>query len=311
MSLKSAGPAGNWHAIKQIISAAALAGLTAGVCLTAVQQWQVVPLIHQAEVLEQAASQAHTHTQTQLHTHTQADGHTFTHSHSQADALAQPHAHSTIVDSTLITAEHSHGHQHEAAANDGNAETHAESTQWQPADGFERLFYTTLANVSLAVGFALLLGSVLYLRGSKTNWRAGLAWGLAGYVVFYVAPSIGLPPELPGADAAPLAARQFWWVLTVASVAAGLALLRFGPLPLKLAGALFLVLPYLVGAPHLSTTTGDVLSHLTQPFVLATALANGVFWLMLGALTAAFYKKKYVDDVAFASPRNDHFRKSA
>jgi cobalt transporter subunit CbtA len=311
VSLKSAGPAGNWHAIKQLVSAAALAGLTAGVFLTVVQQWQVVPLIHQAEVLEQAAGAAHTHTQTQPHTHTQADGHTFTHSHTQSDAHAHTHTQSGFADSTAITAEHSHDHQHEAAANDGNAQAHAESAQWQPAEGVERLFYTTLANVSLAVGFALLLGSVLYLRGSKTNWRAGLALGLAGYVVFFVAPSIGLPPELPGAEAAPLAARQFWWVLTVASVAAGLALLWFGPLPLKLAGALFLIVPYLVGAPHLSTTTGDVLAQLTQPFVLATALANGVFWLMLGALTAAFYKKNSVDDVAFASLRNDHFRKSA
>ena len=311
MSLKSAGPAGNWHAIKQLVSAAALAGLTAGVFLTAVQQWQVVPLIHQAEVLEQAAGAAHTHTQTQPHTHTQADGHTFTHSHTQADAHAHTHTQSGFADSTAITAAHSHGHQHEAAAIDGSAQAHAESAQWQPAEGFERLFYTTLANVSLAVGFALLLGSVLTLRGSKTNWRAGLAWGLAGYVVFFVAPSIGLPPELPGAEAAPLAARQFWWVLTVASVAAGLALLRFGPLPLKLAGAIFLVVPYLVGAPHLSTTTGGTLSHLAQSFVLATALANGVFWLMLGALTAAFYKNNSVEDVAFASPRNAHFRKSA
>lgn len=261
--MKSAGQVGNWHAIKQIISAAALAGLIAGVCLTAVQQWQVSPLIHQAEVLEQAANEAHEPIRSQ----------------------------SNGANPAAATAEHTHVHQHETAANDGTAATHAENAQWQPADGVERLFYTTLANVSLAVGFGLLLGSVLYLHGGKTNWRAGLAWGVAGYLVFFVAPSIGLPPELPGTEAAPLAARQLWWISTVASAAAGLALLRFARLPLKLIGAIVLVVPFLVGAPHPPIGGGDVPSTLAQSFVFATALANGVFWLMLGALTAAFTKK--------------------
>lgn len=281
MSLRAAGPAGNWHAIKQIISAAALAGLTAGVCLTAVQQWQVIPLIHQAEVLEQAASEAHTHTQMDGHTHT----------HTQTDAHTHTHSQSDTVDSAAISAEHTHVHQHDAVANDGIATAHAESAHWQPAEGLERLFFTTLANVSLAVGFALLLGSVLYLRGGKTNWQAGLVWGIAGYVVFFVAPSIGLPPELPGTDAAPLAARQFWWVSTAVLVAASLAMLRFGKVPLKLIGAILLVVPFMVGAPHLSTDTGGASPLLAQSFVLATALANGIFWLVLGASTATFYKK--------------------
>lgn len=261
--MKSVGQAGNWYAIKQIISAAALAGLIAGVCLTAVQQWQVGPLIHQAEVLEQAANEAHEHV----------------------------HAQSKLSDPAAAAAEHTHVHQHENAANDGAAAEHAENAQWQPADGFERLFFTTLANVSLAVGFGLLLGSVLYLHGGKTNWRAGLAWGVAGYLVFFVAPSIGMPPELPGTEAAPLAARQLWWISTVASAAAGLALLRFARMPLKLIGAIVLLVPFLVGAPHPLTGASDAPLLLAQSFVLATALANGVFWLMLGALTAAFYKK--------------------
>ena len=263
MSLKFVGQAGNWHAIKQIISAAALAGLIAGVCLTAVQQWQVIPLIHQAEVLEQAASEMHEHT----------------------------HVQSNPADPAAVAAEHTHVHQHETAAIDGAAAARIENAPWQPADGFERLIFTSLANVSLAVGFGLLIGSVLYLHGGKTNWRAGLALGLAGYLVFFVAPSIGLPPELPGTEAAPVAARQLWWISTVASAGAGLVLLRFARLPLKLIGVVVLVLPFLVGAPHPPTATGDTPSLLAQSFMLATALANGAFWMILGALTAAFYKK--------------------
>ena len=59
------------------------------------------------------------------------------------------------------------------------------------------------------------------------GWRQGLLWGLAGFAVFTLAPSLGLPPELPGhaggrARPAPglVAAHR-------AATAGGLALLAF------------------------------------------------------------------------------------
>jgi predicted cobalt transporter CbtA len=61
-----------------------------------------------------------------------------------------------------------------------------------------------LANVSMAVGFALMLVAAFALSGRRITWRSGLLWGLAGYGVFFVAPSLGLPPEVPGTLAAPL-----------------------------------------------------------------------------------------------------------
>ena len=75
---------------------------------------------------------------------------------------------------------------------------HHEHEDWQPANGVERTLFTALANITLAVGFGLLLGAAICLCGEINGWRAGLLWGLAGYVVFFVAPSLGLPPEVPG-----------------------------------------------------------------------------------------------------------------
>ena len=59
---------------------------------------------------------------------------------------------------------------------------------------------------------------------------------MAGFAVFMLAPSLGLPPELPGMPAAELGPRQVWWLLTAAATAAGLALLAFRRTPVWAVG---------------------------------------------------------------------------
>jgi len=163
---------------------------------------------------------------------------------------------------------------------------------WQPANGGERTLFTALANVSLAVGFGLLLGAAICLRGAASGWGSGLLWGLAGYAVFFVAPSLGLPPEVPGAAAAPLADRQIWWLIAVLTTAAGLSLLVFARnWKLKLLGAVLLGTPHLIGAPQPQVDGGAAPIELAHAFVYATAIANAVFWLALGGLMGFFYKK--------------------
>lgn len=170
------------------------------------------------------------------------------------------------------------------------AEHHEHDQEWQPENGWERTLYTAAANISLAVGLGMLLGAAICQRG-KVNWRTGLLWGLAGYAVFFVAPSLGLPPEVPGTEAAPLHDRQLWWLLTVVSSASGLALLIFArSLPIKLLGIPLLVLPHLVGAPHLAVEHSAAPRELAIAFVFATAIANAAFWLALGGLMGFFYK---------------------
>ncbi len=94
-------------------------------------------------------------------------------------------------------------------------------TAWSPRDGGERLLAAGFANIVLATGFALLLAAAQGLRGA-TGWRAGLWWGAAGYAVFFVAPALGLPPELPGAVAAPLRESQLWWLGSCSPLRPGL-----------------------------------------------------------------------------------------
>src|SRR5947199_99021 len=103
------------------------------------------------------------------------------------------------------------------------------------------------------IGFALvLIGGVALARlgGYTIDARRGLIWGAAGFVVFALAPAIGLPPELPGMEAAALVARQQWWFLTAAATAGGLGLIIFAkPAALRVVGIVLIVLPHLIGAP--------------------------------------------------------------
>ncbi|HXH01816.1 MAG TPA: CbtA family protein [Candidatus Competibacteraceae bacterium] len=168
----------------------------------------------------------------------------------------------------------------------------AHDEEWAPADGWQRTLFTAGGNVLMAIGFGLLLGAAYTLRGQAVSVRQGLLWGLGGFAVFFLAPSLGLPPELPGAWAAPLADRQAWWLLTVACSGAGLASLVFGHAWwLRLLGIVLLLLPHLLGAPHLPVRGGTAPAALEPAFIAATAIANGVFWLALGALTAGFLRR--------------------
>lgn len=175
--------------------------------------------------------------------------------------------------------------------NEAQVEHHHYQHEWQPADGSERTLYTLLANISLAIGFALLLGTALLLYG-RVNAYSGLLWGLAGYAVFFLAPALGLPPEVPGTEAAPLMDRQLWWLLTVVMTAAGLALLIFGHgWKIKIFGPIMLGIPHLVGAPHPQVAGSLAPQELADAFVHAAMFANGIFWLALGGLMGLFYKK--------------------
>jgi cobalt transporter subunit CbtA len=215
--------------LRRIVFAAALAGLIAGVFVTALQYVQVVPLILAAETYETAA------------------------------------------------------------ANDHAADEAAEA--WAPEDGLERAAYTLATNILMAIGFALLLAAGFALTG-QGGWRTGLYWGLAGYAAFMLAPAIGLPPEVPGAESAPLFARQLWWLGTVAATASGLGLIFLTRAwQWIVAGAALIVLPHLIGAPQPEHHGGLAPDSLAREFVVAVLVTGFLFWLALGALSGFFYKR--------------------
>ncbi|MGZ8902585.1 MAG: CbtA family protein [Methylobacter sp.] len=181
-----------------------------------------------------------------------------------------------------------------AESGDGQTNQH-EAEAWQPQNGWERTFFTTVANVSLGVGFALLLGAASTIRGGISTWRNGLFWGLAGYAAFFVAPSLGLPPEVPGTEAANLKDRQLWWLMAVFDTAIGVWLLVFSKTRLnKLLGSLLLVSPHLIGAPQPDVQGSAAPVALANTFIAATAFANAVFWLALGSLMGLFSGKNQV-----------------
>lgn len=152
------------------------------------------------------------------------------------------------------------------------------------------LLATVAANIVLATGFALLLGAALSIRG-KTGWRVGLLWGAAGFAVFFVAPALGLPPELPGTESAPLSDREVWWGATVAFSAAGLWLAVLDTRPAwRLLGIALLMVPHLLGAPQPAVPGGTASAEMANDFIRATLVANAVLWLALGGLFGAFYK---------------------
>jgi cobalt transporter subunit CbtA len=181
-------------------------------------------------------------------------------------------------------------HQHGAAPEQQSA-----TPEWEPAPGIERAGYTVLADVLAGIGFALvLIGAVAVARlgGYAIDARRGLAWGAAGFVVFALAPAIGLPPELPGMAAAGLAARQQWWLLTAAATAGGLGLIIFArPAALRVVGAALIVVPHLIGAPAAPHASTGVPAELAAEFAIASLAVAAAFWLLLGSISGWLYRR--------------------
>ncbi|WP_395016989.1 CbtA family protein [Dongia sp.] len=239
---------------RRLFIAAASAGLLSGLFVTLVHNVTTVPIILQAEVFERAAEEQS----------------------AAADAAATEE-----------------GHDHDAAGQ--SAEGHAHDGEaWEPQDGFERTAFTALADLLTGIGFALLLLAVYAVSGRAIDWRQGVYWGLGGFVVFILAPSIGLPPELPGSAVADLTARQIWWVATVALTAGGLGLLFYvrEPKPLWVVVALaMIVVPHAIGAPQPAEYAAAAPEALQHRFVAATMIAQLLFWAALGLLSGYCYKR--------------------
>ncbi|KRQ03446.1 CbtA family protein [Bradyrhizobium sp. DASA03076] len=245
---------------RAIVFASVISGFVVGLLVTVVQQFGTVPLILKAEVFEKAAG-AHQH-----------------------DAAAQP-----------VAAGHDHA-AHDHGDHDHGAGDHDHGGAWEPRDGFERNAYTAAANVLTAIGFALLLAGFFAVRsgatGTSVSWHEGLLWGLAGFAVFTLAPSLGLPPELPGVPSAPLLSRQIWWLAAVLATAGGLALIVFRrTVPAAISGVILLTLPHLIGAPDLANVETNVPSSLLHQFVTAVTVTSLVFWTLLGGLTSAVFAR--------------------
>ncbi len=226
---------------RNAVFVAALAGLVAGIIMTALQTAFTVPLIMQAETFENAESARETVQST----------------------------------NTIVLPAEAHDYREEA---------------WAPAGGIERALFTMLANIVNGIGFGLILVAASEAAGGIAGLRTGLIWGFGGFAVFVLAPSLGLPPELPAMPAADLLTRQIWWICTVAATAAGLTLIIFFQNEAWLAalGVVLIVGPHIIGAPQPDTHETAVPAGLHYTFVVAVTVTNLLFWLALGAAVAWF-----------------------
>ena len=155
-----------------------------------------------------------------------------------------------------------------------------------------RAMVTLIADLGLGVGFALALIGLIALSGRDIDFERGLLWGLGGFAAFAAAPALGLPPELPGIEAAPVLERQILWLATALCTAAGLGLLflarRIG---FRVFGAVIVAAPHLVRAPHLDVQASAVPAELAAEFAAVSLVATALFWLVLGGLGGHVYKR--------------------
>jgi cobalt transporter subunit CbtA len=231
--------------IQRVLKAGFLAGLVVGLAIAALQQFTTSQLILQGEVYEKAG-----------HDH-----------HAAGNSPALP-----IV---LV-----HGPDSSTAAAEPEEE---EDGRWQPANGWQRVTATSVATVATSIGYGLILIAVLLAAGVPIVPRTAFAWAIAAFAATSLAPALGLSPELPGSAAAPLVARQIWWIATALCTAGGIFLLaRIEYTTAKIFGVLLIVLPHLVGAPKAPTFESTAPAELAGQFAATSLVVSALLWVLLG-----------------------------
>lgn len=190
----------------------------------------------------------------------------------------------------LILAAEVYEHQPDAgtAQSHGAAERAAQKHEhageaWAPEDGLERTAYTLLSSLIMGVAFAFVLVAAVMFSGRSITSQNGFIWGVLGFLVFTLAPSAGLSPELPGMPAVDLIARQTWWLGTAIATAGGIALIVLQErLALRALGAGLIALPHLIGAPLPGTHDSAVPAALAADFAASSLAMMALFWIVLG-----------------------------
>ena len=164
---------------------------------------------------------------------------------------------------------------------------------WSPEDGLERTLYSVAANLGATIGFSAILlalmNQFISMGRVSPHLRNSLLWGLGGFIVFFSAPALGLPPEIPGVEAPALEGRQAWWLFCVVATLIALLVLAFAPFKIKPLGFLLIGAPFLVLIQHgtqplFSHPDPAVLVELTKlhsQFIIMTSATNFVLWLLI------------------------------
>jgi len=166
----------------------------------------------------------------------------------------------------------------------GAADGHTDEDE----SAFTRNALTVLFTGFIYSGYGLILVAAMQvpgLFGRNVNPRDGVLWGVAGFAVFQMLPSMGLPPQLPGTLSADVQLRQIWWVATIFATASGLGMLAYGRnLVWVLAAIVLLATPHLIGAPEIEGYFGYAPPELGAQFATRVLGVGMVAWALLGWL---------------------------
>ena len=142
-------------------------------------------------------------------------------------------------------------------------------------------------------GYGLILVALMSLSEdvhAPVSARAGLLWGVAGFITVHLAPGISLAPEVPGVSAPDVGARQIWWFATVIAAGIALWLIAFGKSWVAWGAAVILLLaPHVVGAPQPATLAGPVPPEIAALFAARAFGVGLAAWVVLGLLAAALW----------------------
>ena len=143
-------------------------------------------------------------------------------------------------------------------------------------------------------GYALVMVALMMLaenRGHEVTARAGILWGIAGFITVHFAPGLTLAPEVPGVAAADVGPRQIWWTTTVATAGIAMWLIAFGGnLVSYVIAALLLMAPHLIGAPEPDSFAGPVPTEIGALFAARAFGIGMAAWVLLGAFAGHFWQ---------------------
>jgi len=249
--------------ITRVLAVGLLAGLCAGLAVSALQSFTTTPIILAAEVFENAEE-------------AKADSAALG---AGADRIFAPDQPRLIL---------VHGDTHSEG---GSAQSNTE--EWAPQDGMERTVFTSVATIATAIGFALIILAGMLFSGDVITEQRAMAWAAAGFVAAGLAPAVGLSPELPGMAAAGLPGRQEWWIATVLCTAVALWLfLRSDNNWLRLLAVPIVLAPHIWGAPHLAEShESGVPAELAAQFAATSLAVQATLWILTGFFVGFLWHK--------------------
>ena len=157
-----------------------------------------------------------------------------------------------------------------------------------------RHLMTLCFNLVTFTGFGFILVAAMAFfqkRGFTLSKAEGIVAGVSGFIVFQLAPSVGLPPELPGTISVAVGLKQAWWIITILSTTVGILLLFLGKYKVVSgAGIIFIIIPHLIGHPKLETYFGVAPPELAAEFASRALAVSLVTWIILGVISSQFWK---------------------